>query len=201
LMVPLSWLVRRMRVLSCMVIGMVVATIGILVAGFTGYGWILLLGVVFFSLGEMMTGPKKNEYLGLIAPPGKKGLYLGYVNIPVGIGGFVGSKMAGYLYGHYGEKATLALKYLAQHTPFGRDKGWNGDLATLEQSLGISRTEAAAKLQELTGMDAVAMTRLLWDTYSPQYYVWIPFAAIGAAAIIALVIFSQMAKKWTDMNA
>jgi len=62
----------------------------------------------------MMTGPKKNEYLGLIAPAGKKALYLGYVNIPVGIGGFVGSKMAGYLYGHYGEKATLALKYMAE---------------------------------------------------------------------------------------
>jgi POT family proton-dependent oligopeptide transporter len=201
LMVPLSWLVRRMRVLSCMVIGMAVATTGILVAGFTGNGWVLLLGITFFSLGEMMTGPKKNEYLGLIAPPGKKGLYLGYVNIPVGIGGFVGSKMAGYLYGHYGEKATLALKYLAQHTPLGQGKNWNGSLATLESSMGISRTEAVARLQEVTGLDAVGVTGLLWETYSPQYYVWIPFAVIGVAAIIALVIFSQRAKKWADMNA
>jgi hypothetical protein len=31
----------------------------------------------------------------LIAPPGKKGLYLGYVNIPVGIGVYIGSKLAG----------------------------------------------------------------------------------------------------------
>ncbi len=201
LMVPISWLVRRMRVLSCMVIGMAVATCGILVAGFTGNGWVLLWGITFFSLGEMMTGPKKNEYLGLIAPPGKKGLYLGYVNIPVGIGGFVGSKMAGYLYGHYGEKATLALKYLAEHTPFGQGKGWDGSIVTLESTLGVARTEAVAKLQEITGMDAVQVTRLLWDTYNPQYHVWIPFAAIGFLAIIALVIFSQMAKKWTDMNA
>jgi MFS family permease len=201
LMVPLSWLVRRMRVLACMIIGMAVATVGIVVAGFTGYGWVLLLGIIFFSLGEMMTGPKKNEYLGLIAPPGKKGLYLGYVNIPVGIGGFVGSKMAGYLYGHYGEKATLALKYLAQHTPFGQAKGWNGDLATLESTLGVARTEAVARLQEITGMDAVGVTKLLWDTYDPQFYVWIPFAVIGFLAIIALVIFNQMAKRWADMDA
>ena len=50
---------------------------------------VLLLGIAGFSMGEMLTGPKKSEYLGLISPPGKKGLYLGYVNIPVGIGGLV----------------------------------------------------------------------------------------------------------------
>jgi MFS family permease len=200
-MVPISWTVRHMRVLECMVIGMAVATVGILVAGLTGSGWILLLGIVFFSTGEMMTGPKKNEYLGLIAPAGKKALYLGYVNIPVGIGGFVGSKMAGYLYGHYGEKATLALKYLAEHTPFGQAKGWDGSIKTLESTLGVPRTEAMLKLQEVTGWDAVQATRELWQLYNPQYHVWIPFACIGVGAIIALVIFSQMAKRWADMDA
>ena len=200
-MVPLAWLVRKMRVLECMVIGMAVATGGILIAGLTGNGWILLLGIIFFSTGEMMTGPKKNEYLGLIAPPGKKALYLGYVNIPVGIGGFVGSKMAGYFYGHYGEKATLALKYLLQHTPFGEGKSWDGSIETLEATAGVTRTEAMIKLQEVTGMDAVEATQMLWETYDPQYWVWFPFAAIGIGAIIALVIFSQMAKRWADMDA
>jgi MFS family permease len=200
-MVPISWAVRRMRVLECMVIGMMVATIGILVAGFTASGWILLLGIVFFSMGEMMTGPKKNEYLGLIAPPGKKALYLGYVNIPVGIGGFVGSKMAGHLYGNYGEKATLALRYIAEKKLLGADKVWDGKVGSLEATLGVPRTEAMTKLQELTGMDAVQATRTLWVEYSPQYHVWIPFACIGLAAIVALVVFSRMAKRWKDMNA
>jgi proton-dependent oligopeptide transporter, POT family len=200
-MVPLAWLVRKMRVLECMVIGMAVATAGILIAGLTGNGWILLLGVVFFSTGEMMTGPKKNEYLGLIAPPGKKALYLGYVNIPVGIGGYIGSKMAGHFYGHYGEKATLALKYLLQQTPFGDGKSWDGSITTLEAAVGVTRPEAMAKLQEVTGLDAVEATQMLWDTYDPQYWVWLPFAAIGVGAIIALVIFSQMAKRWSDMDA
>ena len=97
----------------------------------------LVLGILFFSLGEMATGPKKSEYLALIAPPGKKGLYLGYVNIPVGVGVYVGSKIAGYVYGHYGEKAVLALRYLAENTPFGVGKGWNGDVTTLETVLGV----------------------------------------------------------------
>ncbi len=199
-MVPLSWLVRRMKTLSCMLIGMSVATMGILIAGLTGSGWILLLGIIFFSSGEMLTGPKKNEYLGLIAPPGKKGLYLGYVNIPVGIGGFIGAKLAGYLYGNFGEKATLALKYIAQHTPYGQGKNWDGRLSTLENSLGISRIEAMTQLQQMLDLDAVQATQLLWNTYNPQYTVWLPFAAIGIGAIVALVIFNQMAKKWKDMN-
>jgi MFS family permease len=164
---------------------------------------VFLWGVVLFSLGEMLTGPKKNEYLGLIAPPGKKGLYLGYVNIPVGIGLYVGSSLAGYLYGNFGDKAVLAQKYLIQHTPFGADKlpHWKGGVGQLEGVLGVPRTEAMAKLQEVMGIDNVAATRLLWDTYSPQYHVWLPFAAIGVGAIIALIIFNQMARRWSDMNA
>jgi len=199
--VGVSWLTRKMRTLEAMLIGMIMATVGVLVAGWTQSVWLLVLGIVFFSLGEMMTGPKKNEYLGLIAPPGKKGLYLGYVNIPVGVGVYAGSKMAGYLYGHYGEKAVLALRYLAEKTPFGAGKGWDGDVATLEATLGVSRTGAMVKLQEVTGLDPTAATQLLWDTYSPYAAVWVPFAAIGVLSAIALWIFGRMAKRWADMNA
>ena len=200
-MIPVSWLVRHMRTLEAMIIGMLIATCGIIVAGFTQVGWVFLLGVVFFSAGEMLTGPKKNEYLGLIAPAGKKGLYLGYVNIPVGIGGFVGSKLAGYVYGHFGEKAVLAQKYLLEHTPVGEGKVWNGDPAQLASLVGVERTEAMLKLQEVTGFSAQQATDVLWTTYSPHLYVWIPFAVIGVIAVIALIIFSRMAKKWSDMNA
>ena len=201
LIIPVSWLVRRMRTLSAMLIGMTVATVGILVAGLTCNGWVLALGIVFFSLGEMLTGPKKNEYLGLIAPPGKKGLYLGYVNIPVGIGGFVGSKMAGHIYGHYGEKAVLSLKYLAERTPLGKAAGWDGSVGTLEAALGVTRPEAFGRLQQALGLDAAQTTQLLWDTYQPHLAVWLPFAAIGVAAVIALAVFGQLARRWSDMNA
>ncbi len=201
LMIPVSWAVRRLRTLTCMMIGMSMAVAGTIVAGFTGIGWILVLGICLFSLGEMLTGPKKNEYLGLIAPPGKKGLYLGYVNIPVGIGGFAGSKMAGYIYGHYGEKAVLALKYLATESKLATGITWDGQLETLEAAVGVPRTAAFARLMEVQELDAMAATQLLWDTYDPHLWVWIPFASIGAVAAIALLVFGQMAKRWKDMNA
>jgi proton-dependent oligopeptide transporter, POT family len=201
LVVPVSWLVRKMRTLSAMLIGMLMATAGLLLAGLTSNVWFLLLGIFGFSLGEMLTGPKKQEYLGIIAPPGKKGMYLGYVNIPVGIGGFFGSIIAGKVYGSYGEKATLSLKYLMSETDFGRGKDWDGKVASLEDSSGVKRTESFAKLQEVLGLDGVATTRLLWKRYRPHLHTWIPFAAIGGVAAIALYIFGRMAKRWKDMNA
>jgi MFS family permease len=198
--VGMAWLTRHMRTLEAMLIGMVMATAGILVAGWTQSAWLLVAGILCFSLGEMMTGPKKSEYLGLIAPPGKKGLYLGYVNIPVGVGVFLGSWIAGHVYGRFGEKAVLALRYLAEKTPFGEGKGWNGDVSTLEATLGVKRTQAMAKLQEVTGLDATAATQKLWDTYDP-HLIWLPFAAIGVVAAVGLWIFGQKAKKWADMDA
>ena len=201
LMVPVSWAVRRMRTLTCMLIGMSMAVAGTLVAGLTGAGGVLVAGLVLFSLGEMLTGPKKNEYLGLIAPPGKKGLYLGYVNIPVGLGGFVGSKLAGYIYGHFGEKAVLAQRYLLEHTDLGRGRAWDGDPQHLDALLGVPRTEAFARLQEVQGLDASAATRLLWEAYDPHLWVWLPFAAIGVVAGVALLVFGQLARRWKDMDA
>lgn len=199
--VGMAWLTRHMRTLTAMLGGMLLATVGLLIAGWTMNVWFLLLGIVFFSLGEMTTGPKKSEYLALIAPPGKKGLYLGYVNIPVGVGVFIGSKIAGYVYGHFGEKAVLAQKYLLQHTDLGAGKTWDGDPATLGTLLGVSRPDAFARLMETLHLDASAATTLLWNTYTPQYFVWIPFAAVGIISAIGLWIFGRMARRWSDMNA
>jgi dipeptide/tripeptide permease len=201
LVIPLSYLVRKMRTLDSMVIGMTMATAGVLVSGLTNVGAVFLLGVAGFSFGEMLTGPKKTEYLGLISPPGKKGLYLGYVNIPVGIGGLIGAKLQGYVYGNFGEKAVLAQKYLAEHTDFLKGAAWDGKVGSLDTTLGVVRTDAFVKLQEVTGLNAVEATDLLWNTYSPGPNVWFPFAGIGMAAIIALVVFARMARRWKDMDA
>ena len=182
LMVPIAILSGRMKTLHAMILGMSVAVASILVSGLTQSGWVFCLGVVLFSLGEMLTGPKKNEYLALIAPPGKKGLYLGYVNIPVGIGAGVGGFIASVLYGRWGEKAGLAQKHLA--------------------SLGHEvppRPEAYDRLIEVTGLTSTEATQLLWDTYDP-WLVWIPIAAVGVVSMLALVLFARKARQWADMN-
>ena len=201
LVIPLAWLMRKMRTLSAMLIGMSVAILGVLLAGLTQNGWMLIAGITCFSMGEMLTGPKKIEYLGLIAPSGRKGMYLGYVSLPAGLGGVAGSKLAAFLYGNYGEKATLALRYLAEHTSFKGNQNWDGSVASLETALGVSRTDAMLKLQEVLGLDATAATNLLWNTYQPQYFVWLPIVAMGVLAAAAMAVFGHRAKRWADMDA
>jgi hypothetical protein len=200
LVVPISWAVQKMKTLQAMLGGMVMATLGILVSGLTSSGWVLLGGVLCFSLGEMLTGPKKSEYLGAIAPPGKKGLYLGYVNIPVGIGQALGAQLSAFLYAGWGEKAMLAQRYLAEHPDLlGREVQWNGDVATLEAATGVSREAAMTTLCERTHLDAQAVTDLLWTTYSP-WMVWLPIAGIGLVSVLALLAFNRAASRWSDMN-
>ncbi len=201
LVVPISWIVRRMRSLSALLLGMIGVTAGLVLAGMTMNGWALLAGIALFSVGEMLTGPKTSEYLGLIAPADRKGLYLGYANIPMGLGQALGGPLTSFLYGRWGEKANLSLKYLLQHTPWGAGRNWDGSVASLEQATGVTRSDAFAKLQSVLGKSGHDVTRLLWETYHPQYYVWLPLAGIGVFAAIALAIFGRMARRWNDMNA
>ncbi|UJR85221.1 MFS transporter [Sandaracinus amylolyticus] len=200
LVIPISRAVKKLRTLTAMLGGMIVATFGILASGLTTSGWMLLLGILFFSLGEMLTGPKKTEYLGYVAPPGKKALYLGYVNIPVGVGQALGAQLSAWLYANWGEKAMLAQRYLAEHDQLlGRDVSWNGDPLTLEQATGVTREAAFQTLCDALHQDGAAVTELLWATYDP-WVVWLPIAAIGVTSVIGLYLFARAAKKWSDMN-
>lgn len=192
--------VARMRVLTAISIGFVIATLGTLVYGTSTSIYTLFAGIALFSLGEMLTGPKKTEYFSLIAPKGKKALYLGYVNIPIAIGQAAGAKLAGWRYGLTGEKATLALRYLAEKTSFVTGKGpWNGDVDSLPEYTGVERAKAMEKLMEVTGKDLLSANQMLWDTYHP-YQVWYWFAAAGFVSLVGLLVFARMSRKWKDMD-
>ncbi|MEZ4297424.1 MAG: MFS transporter [Polyangiaceae bacterium] len=198
--VLVSAVVARLRVLTAISIGFLIATIGTLVYGTSPSIYVLFLGIGLFSLGEMLTGPKKTEYFSLIAPKGKKALYLGYVNIPVAIGQAAGAKLAGWRYGATGEKATLALRYLAEKTDFVKGKApWDGNVETLPEYVGIDRAKAVDTLIDVIGKDARQVNQLLWDTYHP-YQVWYWFAAAGFVSLIGLLVFARLSRRWKDMD-
>ncbi|MBX3258416.1 MAG: MFS transporter [Labilithrix sp.] len=197
--VPMSFLVRKLPVLRSMTIGILIATIGTLVYGTSPSVYTVFLGILLFSLGEMLTGPKKTEYFALIAPPGKKALYLGYVNIPVAIGPALGAKIVGALYGTYGEKATLSLRYLVEKTSFVQGRAWDGDVASLEAVAGVERKAAFATLVKELGQDPNVVNELLWNTYRP-YQVWYPFALVGLCSLVGMIVFSQVSKRWKNMD-
>jgi MFS family permease len=197
--VPMSFLVRKLPVLRSIAIGILIATCGMVIFGTSPTVYALFLGILFFSAGEMLTGPKKTEYFSLIAPPGKKALYLGYVNIPVAIGQAAGAKIVGALYGAHGEKAMLALKYLAEKTNHHAAGTWDGNVDSLASFVGVERKEAVATLSQVIGQDARQINQLLWDTYHP-YYVWYPFVAVGLCSLVGVLLFARASKRWSDMN-
>jgi len=174
-----SFLVSRMRRVMSIFMGITVASVGLGLAGFTTSGYLCLAGILCFSVGEMLASPKMSEYLGMIAPEGKKGLYMGFANMPNGLGWAIGSLYAGNLYEQLGEKANLAVRYLES----------NYSLP------GVDRTEAMNKLMEVSGLNAQQATDLLWDVYHP-YKLWYRFAAIGIAAAIGIFLYSRWVRKY-----
>ncbi len=176
----ISHLVAGMRRVHSIFFGIVVASAGLVLAGFTMSGALCLLGIVVFAVGEMLSAPKMNDYLGIIAPEGKKGLYMGYANMPTAIGWAYGAWKGGVIYDQMGDRANLALRYLAtHHLP----------------APGVTRETALVALQQATHSDAAAATRLLWDTYHP-YRLWYPFAAVGIASAIGIFFYALWARRY-----
>lgn len=197
--IPMSYLVARIRVMTSITIGVMIATTGTIIYGTSPSLYVVWLGVVCFSVGEMLTGPKKTEFFSLIAPAGKKALYLGYVNIPIAIGQTVGAKIAAWQYGTRGEKATLALRYMVENKLVSPAGTWDGDPTHLQAFTGIERKVAFTQLVEMLGKDANEVNQLLWTTYRP-YQVWYPFVLIGFCSLAGIIVFSQVSKRWKDMN-
>jgi len=183
---PLSWLVnKKMRRLTSMFWGFVIAGLGVYTAGSSRSIYVCLAGIAFFSLGEMLCSPKMNEYLGVIAPADQKALYMGYANIPMALGWGYGSFIGGQIYERAGEKAGLALRYLSE---------------VMQLQELPERTQAFARLTEMLGQTPAAVTQLLWDKYDPSR-VWTPFAIAGLLAALALFAFNHFARKWSEVNA
>ncbi len=104
----ISFLMARFHQFTTMIIGMLIAAVGIGLsffaggAGTIGLGgsvWIVALGLFTFAIGEMMASPTSQEYVGRIAPSEKKALYMGYYFVAVALGNLFGGILSGELYG------------------------------------------------------------------------------------------------------
>jgi proton-dependent oligopeptide transporter, POT family len=99
-----SSLVRKAKALPTMIVGIAMGSIGMGMLAISPNGWIFLLSMFIFTLGEMIAHPKFIAYVGLIAPQDKKALYLGYSFLYGVIGSGVGGILGAALYVHFVEK-------------------------------------------------------------------------------------------------
>ncbi|KAF0199369.1 MAG: major facilitator superfamily MFS1 [Bacteroidetes bacterium] len=97
LQLVVSSIVKKTPALPTMIAGIAMGTLGMGILAISTYAWVFIAGLIVFSIGEMTAHPKFISYIGLIAPPDKKALYLGYSFlygvIGSGIGGILGATL------------------------------------------------------------------------------------------------------------
>ena len=99
-----STLVRKTPALPTMIVGITLGTLGMAILAISTYSWVFVIGILIFSIGEMTAHPKFISYVGLIAPPDKKALYLGYSFLYGVIGSGIGGILGATLYVHFVDK-------------------------------------------------------------------------------------------------
>lgn len=185
----MGYLTGKVRALNAIIVGMVVSLVAIFFLGASMSGWFVLAAIGLFSVGEMAASPTKMRYLSSIAPPGKQGQYMGYVNFTVGIGWSVGSVVAGNLYEEGGDKVVLARRYLEEKLGMASDA-----VAALDKGAVMETLYTKANV------DPFAARTLLWEAYEP-YSMWTVFAIIGFVSMLCIVAYNlaiQAAEKNPD---
>ena len=146
---------------------------------FTRNPWIVLIGVLIFAVGEMASSPKFTEYVGRIAPPDKKALYMGTSFLPLALGHFAAGWISGKPYEVLADKVFLLQKAVAA-------KGF--DIPQISDS--FSQNQYFEKAQQLFHMNSSQLTQYLWNTYHPEN-VWIMFASLGLLASVLLYLYDK----------
>ena len=177
----IGYLMGKVRSLVAIVVGIAVSAVGIWMLGWSMSGFMILGAIGVFSIGEMMASPTKMRYLSGIAPPGRKGQYMGYVNMTVGIGWSIGSLVAGHWYEENGDKINLAQRYMV-------DKMSMPEAATFERGEVLERFYAAAQV------DAWGARDLLWNEYQPNS-MWLLFTLIGLGSMAMLVVYDRVVER------
>ncbi len=175
LVLLISYITGKFKPISAMIVGMFICCGGFLLAGSVTTGAMCVLGIFIFAIGEMACSPKFSEYIGLMASPEKKALYMGYSNIPFAVGWAGANFIGGPLYDQLSDKYNLAQRYLVEK--LGQD-------ATELAQLG--KDEIMPRLAQTLDTTELAAREVLWNTYQPQTFWWI-CTAIGLASTLAMV--------------
>ncbi|HRY33898.1 MAG TPA: MFS transporter [Bacteroidales bacterium] len=99
-----SGIVRNKKALPTMIFGIALGSAGMGMLAISPSGWIFLLSMFVFTLGEMIAHPKFISYVGMTAPADKKALYQGYAFLYGVIGSGVGGILGAHLYVLFVEK-------------------------------------------------------------------------------------------------
>ncbi len=174
-----------MKATNSMALGTFLAAGTLLLMGGFNYVWIMVLGIVCFSMGEMLSSPKSSEYLGNIAPRQKKAMYLGFSQLPLGIGWSLEGFFGQYLYGRFGAKDTIARQSLLD----------NGLSPAEVDAIPIG--EAFLELVAVSGSSPDMLTAQLYAANNVGI-AWYIMGAVGLVAASGLYVYGRWTYRLRD---
>lgn len=174
----------KMRATTSLLVGTVLITGALVSFGLTRGAWLAVAAMILFSAGEMLASPKFSEFLGNIAPPDKKAMWIGFSQSPILIGWTLEGKLGPQLYHVFSSKDEFARQMLMQH-------GLSREAAS-EKALPIG--EAFQKLVEVTGETPAVLTQQLYQSHSVGV-TWFVFAGVGVAAAVMIYFYGRWIQK------
>lgn len=177
--IVISTLVMRFRPLAAMMGGILVLSGGLGLMFSAQSGWLVLLGILIFGLGEMASSPKFTEYVGRIAPADKKALYMGTSFLPYAGGHALAGWLSGDIYERTSDKIFLLQQEIAKR-----------GISLPEISDTFSKNDffnqAAIKMQ----LSNVELTNFLWAEYHPSS-IWIVYSGVALTAVVLLWLYDR----------
>ena len=173
-----AYLSGKMRATTSMVIGTLLATLALFIAGSFTSGWFMVFGILVFSVGEMLSSPKFSEYIGNFAPEDKKAMYLGFSQIPLAIGWTLEGKLGPMLYDTFASKDRFSRELLLE-------RGMASDLIAK-----IPQGEAFDNLVKFTGEAPKALTQVLYQSHNVGY-VWYIMGIVGIISAVGIYVYGK----------
>jgi len=176
---PITSLFRKLATLRTIALGIFITSLGLALCGLVLEGFVVILGFIVYTFGEMIVNPKFTQYMGDLANQSNASSYLSYINLSWAIGLAGSGYLGGWLYHNYSEKAMLAKRYLIEE---------------LHNNSKIDLQNSFSKLQQILNSDSQTITKMLYDKYHPQI-IWYIFLFIGLISVIGLLLLSKNQNK------
>lgn len=174
----------RMRATTSLMVGTALVVSALVVLGSSPLVGAAVLAMIIFSSGEMLASPKFSEFLGNIAPPDKKAMWMGFSQVPILVGWTIEGKLGPQFYHIFSAKDELARQMLV-------DRGMAPDLVT-QAVLPVGK--AFEKLVQFTGETPEKLTQLLYQHHHVGL-TWFIFAAVGVASGVMIYFYGEWIKK------
>jgi len=176
----ISSISMKFKPLHSIMTGIMILGAGLLLMFITRNPWIVLAGVLIFSIGEMASSPKYTEYVGRIAPEDRKALYMGTSFLPIALGHYLAGIISGRPFELIADKYYLLGKAV-------KEKGF-----VIQQiSVNFSQNQYFDKAAELFKMGNTELTRYLWDKYHPGN-IWLIFSGLAVIASVFLYLYDRV---------